>query len=485
MRLGEYARYDGLALSELVKRRQVSRLELAECSLAAIEAMNPQLNAVIEHYPVAVEQLNTGADVGNRPFDGVPFLLKDIGSHDANVTYELGSRLTKGLRAPSFPSELVRRFRESGVTILGRTNVPELGSSFTTEPVLYGPTRNPWGLEHTAGGSSGGAAAAVASGMVPIAHAADSGGSIRWPAACCGVFGLKPSRNLNPVGPDAALPLHGCVAEHVISRTVRDSAAMLDATAGPDVGAWCFTPRLSGSYLAEIYRPAGKLRLGVNLKALFPPTALQREVIDATWNAARLCESLGHHVEEAAFEFDCESLLRAYYVLWISELRQGIETLSAVTGRQPSLETLEPHNFAAYTAAKNLTATQLQAAFGNLNTVARAYGAYFERYDVMLTPAGSMAPFRLGRLTAIDTTCLYDWYRAMTSYCPFTVTVNMAGIPAMSVPLAHNEGGLPIGSHFIAAMGQESLLLRLASQLEAARPWINRTPAIHASALVL
>lgn len=482
MNLKEYARYDGLGLAELVRRRQVSRRELAQLGLQAIETLNPQLNAVIETYADAAAGLDERPDTGNRPFYGVPFLLKDIGSHDADVRFELGSRMAQGLQAPPHASELVRRFRETGVTILGRTNVPELGSSCTTEPLLHGPTLNPWNLERTPGGSSGGAAAAVAAGMTPIAHANDAGGSIRWPAACCGLFGLKPSRNLNPIGPDEALAVNGLAAEHIVSRSVRDSAAMLDATAGPDVGAWCYTPRLDGSYLYETMKPVGKLRIALNLTPNFPPTPLAPEVVAAVRDTAALLTDLGHEVEEASLDLDIEQALRCNFVMWASGLRKAVVGLAEHTGRAPSEDTLEPHILAAYLGAESLTATDLQWALGYLNAVTRAYGAFFERYDVMLTPAGAMEPFAIGRIGAIDTSNFYDWYVQMMAHCPFLSSVNMAGVPAMSVPLSWSPSGLPIGSHFVGRLGAEPLLLRLAAQLEAARPWFGRTPPLYAGA---
>jgi amidase len=482
MRLDEYASHDALGLADLVRRGDVGRRELARCALAAIETLNPTLNAVIETFSDAVEALDDSRDTQNRPFFGVPFLLKDLGAHRATGKSELGSRLTEGLEVPPFSSELVNRFEGAGVTILGRTNVPELGSSCTTEPLLYGPTRNPWNLERTPGGSSGGAAAAVASGMVPIAHANDAGGSIRWPAACCGLFGFKPSRNLNPVGPDAALALNGYVSEHILSRTVRDSAAMLDMTAGPDTGAWCYTPRIAGSYLFETMQPPRKLRIALNLTANFPPTDLQSSVIEATREVARLCEDLGHDVEETVFDFDVEPVQRANYVIWASGLRRAILDLSAITGRDANEDTLEPHNLEALRAAEGMTAADLQGALSSLNIVTRAYGAFFERYDVMLTPTGSMEPFELGRFRTIQAPTYYEWFLEFLKHCPFTASVNLAGIPAMSMPLVQGKSGLPIGSHFIAGLGNEAVLFRLAAQLEAAQPWKSRRPPTHIAA---
>lgn len=479
MKLSEYAELDGLAVGRLVREGAVSRTEIRDVALDAIDLCNPALNAVIEVY--------RDADVtgdSSELFAGVPFLLKDIGSHDAGVLFEMGSRLSAGLRAPPFASELVNRFRKSGVVILGRTNVPELGSSCTTEPILYGPTRNPWNLGRTPGGSSGGAAAAVASGMVPIAHANDAGGSIRWPASCCGLFGLKPSRNLNPVGPDAGLALNGLACEHIVSRTVRDTAAMLDETAGPDVGAWCYTPRRAGSYLEAIATPPRPLRIALNLSPNFPPATIEANVVDAITDVARLCESLGHQVEVATLDMDSEPLLRAFAIIWSSSLRTGIEGLSLATGRVPGPDTIEPHVLAAWRDAADYDVTDVMQALDTMNVASRAYGRFFEAYDVMLTPAGAMEPFELGRIGQIKAENFFDWFMGMCAHCPFLSTANIAGIPAMSVPLAWSAWGLPIGAHFLGRMGDEALLLQLASQLEEARPWIGRTPPHHVSRLV-
>ncbi|MBU9597076.1 amidase [Burkholderia multivorans] len=483
MNLSEYADYDAMGLAELVRSRQVSPRELAQTGLSAIAALNPTLNAVIEVYEDAVERSPAPDTLSTGPFPGVPFLLKDIGSHDNGVTFELGSRLARGMKAPPVASELIERFRASGVTILGRTNIPELGSSCTTEPVLYGPTRNPWHLERTPGGSSGGAAAAVASGMVPIAHANDAGGSIRWPAACCGVFGLKPSRNLNPVGPDAALALNGFAAEHIVSRSVRDTAAMLDVTAGPDVGAWCYTPRFEGSYLAALKQPVGRLRIGLNVTPVFPPTTLDPAVVTAVRASAALCESLGHHVEEVTFDFDHETLFEAFGVIWSTSLRFGIETIAALTGRTPGSDTLEPHVLAAFRGTEHTGSSRVMWALEQMNIASRAYGRYFGKYDVMLTPAGSQPPFPLGQIGAIPTDDFMAWFRNMCAHCPFLSTANIAGIPGMSVPLQWTDDALPVGSHFLAASGRELLLLQLAAQLEEAQPWIGRLPPHHVSRL--
>lgn len=479
MDFAAYAALDGLGLAELVRGGEISPQEASETGLRAIAALNPDLNAVIEVYDDAPAK--AGQTSGNAPFAGVPFLLKDIGSHDAGVTYELGSRLARGLKAPPVASELVNRFHASGVTVLGRTNIPELGSSCTTEPALYGPTRNPWDTTRTAGGSSGGAAAAVAAGLVPIAHANDAGGSIRWPASACGLVGLKPSRNLNPVGPDEALALNGLACEHIVSRSVRDTAAMLDCTAGPDAGAWCYTPRIEGSYLTRMTDNPGRLRIALDLEPRFPPTKLDPEVVEAIKDVALLCEAAGHVVEEASVVFDHEAMLPQFARIWATGLRGAAEGLSAMTGRPIDATTVEPHVLAAWRDMASVSAVELNIALSMMNMVARAYGNSFRTYDLVLTPVGREPPFELGRIGAIPTHTFYDWFMEMCQYCPFTSAVNIAGIPAISLPLSWSASGLPIGSHFVAPLGQELRLLQLASQLEQMRPWAGRIPPVHVS----
>jgi len=478
--LAEYASLDATALAALVRSGEISAAEAGDAALRAIGALNPQLNAVIETYPAAPAAAEPGP---GAPFGGVPFLLKDIGSHDAGVTCELGSRLAKGLKAPPFASELVNRFRASGVTVLGRSNIPELGSSCTTEPLLHGPTRNPWDTGRTAGGSSGGAAAAVASGMVPIAHANDAGGSIRWPAAACGLVGLKPSRNLNPHGPGEALALNGLAAEHIVSRSVRDTAAMLDATAGPDEGAWCYTPRLDGSYLQRMTEAPGRLRIALDLHPRFPPTTLDPEVVAAIRAVARHCEDAGHVVEEASVVFDHEAMLPAFATIWATGLRGAVEALSAMTGRPIDETTLEPHVLAAWRDTAGVSGVDFNNALSKMNMVARAYGETFRSYDLVLTPMGREPAFEIGRIGKIPADTFFDWFMEMFQHCPFASAVNIAGLPAISLPLAWSAGGLPIGAQFVAPLGHELRLLQLAAQMEQMLPWQDRIPPVHASRL--
>lgn len=481
MNLAEYARHDALGLGELVRRRLVKPSELADLALSAIDRLNPTLNAVIETYrdrSAAADAQPTDA----RAFPGVPFLLKDIACHDAGALHEMGSRLAKGLRTPH-ATDLAMRFRASGVTILGRSNVPELGCSSTTEPVLYGPTRNPWDPTRSPGGSSGGAAAAVAAGIVPFAHANDGGGSIRVPAAACGLVGLKPSRNLNPVGPDTGLALGGFSVEHIVSRSVRDTAAMLDVTAGPGVGEWYFTPKTTASYLAETLHPPGRLRIALNLTP-WVDAPLDPEVKAAIEDVARLCESLGHHVEIARFALDTDALLRCNAVIWASYLVGLIDSIAAATGRTPSLDTLETTTLSAYERGKTFSAADLIAAIDHANVVARTSGAFFTNHDVMLMPTMPQPAFKLGTLNANDPALSFDdWLPAIIRSAPFGQVFNMTGQPAITLPLAMSSDGLPIGAMFAARLAEEPLLIRLASQLEAARPWQHRVPKLFAGAL--
>ncbi len=479
MNLAEYARHDALDLATLVRRREVKPSELAHLALAAIAQLNPALNAVIESFADRADLADAQAR-DNCPFAGVPFLLKDLVCHEAGVRNEMGSRLAQGLIAPN-ETDLAARFKRAGVTILGRSNAPEFGCSATTEPVLYGPTRNPWDLARSSGGSSGGSAAAVAAGIVPIAHANDGGGSIRIPASCCGLVGLKPSRNLNPVGPDTGLALGGFGVEHIVSRSVRDTAAMLDQTAGPGVGEWYYTPRTSECFLGETMTDPGRLRIALNLTPWLPVT-IEREVIEAIEDVARLCEDLGHVVEIARFDLSAERLVRSNVTIWAGYLAGWIDHVAAAAGRRPSLKTLEATTLRAYDYGKTLKAVDLIAALDYANVIGRTAGAFFEGYDVMLMPTLATPAPKLGLLNANDPDLSFaDWFARNMNFAPFCQVFNASGQPAISLPLAMSSAGLPIGAMFAARLAGEPLLLRLASQLEQARPWCHRRPAHFAS----
>ncbi|WP_257457902.1 amidase [Archangium lipolyticum] len=476
MKLNEYTQYDGLGLAELVRGEQVTPGELVETALAAIEHVNPRINAVIS--PLVDEAKATLArGLPRGPFTGVPFLIKDAVLHAAQLPCEMGSRLAQGLVMP-YDSELMARFRRAGIVPVGRTNTPEMAFNITTEPLLHGPSRNPWNPEYSTGGSSGGAAAAVVAGIVPLAHANDGGGSIRIPASLCGVFGLKPTRGRTPLGPDMSDGLNGLGIEHVVSRSVRDSAAMLDATAGPDAGEPYQIQAPERPYLKELEREPGRLRIALSR---VPPTGVpvSPECVTAVEDAARLCLELGHEVVEASPQFDTSGFDHANLVIWSSNLAIWVEGMAAATGRSPEA-TLEATTWATVQYGRGLKATDLQLAFATMNQISRAVGRFFTNYDLLLTPTVAVPPYKLGVVDANVPMTAEEWVKRIFSFCPFTALFNFTGQPAMSVPLYWSEG-LPIGVQFAGRMGDEATLFRLAAQLERARPWAARRPPIHAA----
>ncbi|QRN97591.1 amidase [Archangium violaceum] len=476
MKLNEYTQYDGLGLAELVRSKEVTPEELVQTALAAIERVNPRINAVVA--PMRDEAratLTRGLPQG--PFTGVPFLLKDAVLHAANVPCEMGSRLAAGLVMPQ-DSELMARFRQAGIVPVGRTNTPEMAFNVTTEPLFHGPSRNPWNPEYSTGGSSGGSAAAVQAGIVPLAHANDGGGSIRIPASLCGVFGLKPTRGRTPIGPDAADGLNGLGIEHVVSRSVRDSAAMLDATLGPDVGEPYQIQAPERPYLKELEREPGRLRIALSR---VPPSGVpvSPECVAAVEDAARLCQELGHEVVEASPQFDASGFNHANTVIWSSNLAVWVGGMAAATGRSPE-ETLEATTWATVQYGRGLTATELQLAFATVNQVTRAVGRFFTGYDLLLTPTVAVPPYKLGVVDANVRMTAEEWIDRIFTFCPFTALFNFTGQPAMSVPLYWSDG-LPIGVQFAGRWGDEATLFRLAAQLERARPWASRRPPVHAA----
>ena len=473
----EYTSYDGLGLAELVAKGEVTASELVEEAIARIEKHNPTLNAVI--YKIYDEARGTAKDQvepgSGGKFQGVPLLLKDILGDCKGVPTTSGCRFFAGLPAP-FDAELVVRYRRAGLIPLGKTNAPELGILPTTEPQFYGPSRNPWNTLHSTGGSSGGSAAAVAAGIVPIAHANDGGGSIRIPAACCGLVGLKPTRARNPLGPLFGDLMSGLVSEHVVTRTVRDSAAVLDCTAGPDVGDPYWAPPPERPYLEEVSRDPGRLRLAYWSKT-FPGEPVHPDCVAAVEKTARLCEGLGHDVGEAAPPVDMDQISGALQVLFASNAMAMINLMALVTGRKPSAEFFEPLTWALYEQGRETTGAQYQIAVGVMQMASRQIAAFFENYDAWLSPTLGAPPVKLGTIDVTET----DLNRAietLLSYVPFTPAFNMTGQPAVSLPLHVNAEGLPIGVHIVGRFGDEGLLYRLSGQLERECPWIDRKPPI-------
>lgn len=468
----EYGRHDAVGLAGLIRSGAVSAAEVLEAAIARADAVNPRVNAIVRRLDDRARQM-VAAGPGDGPLAGVPFLFKDLYCFEAGVPAGNGSRLWDGFVAPA-DSTYVERCRAAGLVSFGRTATSEEGISISTEPVATGPTRNPWDLGRTAGGSSGGAAAAVAAGIVPMAHGSDGGGSIRIPAAQCGLFGLKPSRGRNPMGPVVGEGWAGLSASHVITRSVRDSAAMLDATAGPEPGDPYAAPAPAGPFLAEVGADPGRLRVALHLDGLdgVPLDPACRLAVEA---AGRLLEDLGHRVEEARPEIDAEALNHAIKVIVAANAWNAVAARAAMLGRDPDGEDYERATWEIALAGRSLTAPEYAAAVASFHRAGRVFGQFFECHDVLVSTTMRRPPFALGTLRP-DATGGEAFGRLCHAEMPVTHFFNMTGCPAMSVPLHWTSGDLPVGIHVGAAYGREDLLLRLAGQLEAARPWFDRRP---------
>ena len=473
----ELARLDATAQADLVRRREVRPRELVEAAIARVERLNPTLNAVVTPmFEDALERASGPLPEG--PFTGVPFVLKDLTAQQAGVRYTEGTAFLAD-HVSTHDQELVLRQRRAGLVVVGKTNAPEFGILPTTEPLLFGPTHNPWDTGRTPGGSSGGTAAAVASGMVPMGHANDGGGSIRIPASCCGLFGLKPTRARNPLGPALGDLLNGLVCEHALTRSVRDSAVLLDATAGPDAGDPYWAPPPARSYLEEVDADPGRLRIAVTTVA---PTGVpvHEDCVRAVRESARLCEELGHEV----FEFtppDLEGgeISDAFLTLYVSGVAATISAWALQTGRAPSQAHFEPLTWAMREMGAARSPADYLLAVGRLQLFSRQVARWFSGFDVWLTPVLTEPPLPLGTFDAPDDQPLLPLLRA-GAWVPFTPIANVTGQPAMSVPLHWNDAGLPVGSQFTGRFGDEATLFRLAAQLERARPWAGRRPSVSA-----
>jgi amidase len=491
----DYDKYDGLGLAELVRKKEVKPSELVEEAISRIESLNPQLNAVIyKMYELARKAAD--GDLPDGPFKGVPFLMKDILMAYAGVPLTNGSRFFKDF-VPDHDSELVKRFKAAGIIVLGKTNLPEFGLVPITEPELFGPTNNPWDLSRTPGGSSGGSAAAVAARIAPLAHASDGGGSIRIPASCCGVFGLKPTRGRNPIGPDFGEAWRGLHCDHVLTRSVRDSAAMLDATAGPDVGALYYATPPTRTFLSEVGTDPKKLRIAFTSEP-FLGAIVDKDCVKGLEATAKLCQDLGHEVVEAAPQIDGKAFARAFLMMVCVETRATIEEAEVRLNRKASFRDFEPSTWALGLLGRQCRAPEFSKSLNLVQLTVRQIGEFFERYNVLLTPTlarppvvtGALQPKRrqavvmklLGRLNAgglISTLSGIDVLAQRAfGFTPYTPLFNVTGQPAVSVPLYWNDEGLPIGMQFVGRYGDEATLFRLASQLEKARPWCERIPPI-------
>ena len=475
----ELAFMDATTQAKLVRDGELEPIELVDAAIERIERLNPQLNAVV------TEMFELARDAAKGPppegrFTGVPFVLKDLAVEYAGVRFTEGSRFLRD-NISTHDQELVLRLRRAGLVIVGKTNTPEFGLWPDCECELFGATRNPWDPGRTPGGSSGGTAAAVASGMVAMGHGNDAGGSIRYPASCCGLFGLKPTRARLPFGPEYGDSFSGFAVEHALTRSVRDSAALLDATPGPDLGDPYPTPPPARPFLEEVGADPGTLRVAFSVT---PPrgATVHGDCVAAVRDAAKLCESLGHHVVEADLNEIIErpELGQAFEawegaaVAWI--LAYWVRKL----GREPGEDEIEAPTRAWWEAARSVTADQYLLAVQELQRASRDVARFLADYDVFLTPTLAQPPVPVGALRETDD--LDEIGQRISAFLAFPAAVaNFTGNPAMSVPLYWNGEGLPIGVHFLGRFGDEATLIRLAGQLEQARSWAQRHPPVSAA----
>ncbi|HEX2570109.1 MAG TPA: amidase family protein [Polyangia bacterium] len=474
--MDELAHLDGMAVAEKIRKKEVTPLEVVEATLRRIEKVNPRLNAVVTRMD-AEARAAAAAPLGAGPLAGVPFLLKDLITLYAGVRLTNGSAITRDVVAP-MDGELVARHKRAGLIAAGKTNVPELGLLCTTESRLLGPCKNPWDLGHSTGGSSGGAAAAVAAGIVPIAHGSDGGGSLRIPASCCGIFGLKPTRARNTLAPLFGDVIGGLVVEHAVTRSVRDSAAVLDATRGPAPGDPYHAPPPARPYLEEVGAPPGRLRIAFTTAAP-TGTPVHPDCVAAVHDAARLCADLGHEVSEQTLPLPAQALTEAFTGIWAAGCTAQFDGLGQLLGKAVNKDELEPLTRALYEIGQSIPAPRYLNAWTLLQQVSRTVAGFMETWDVLLTPTLAEPPAPLGTFDAPPDNPMAPLFRAAV-YTPFTPICNVTGQPAMSVPLYWNAAGLPIGAHFIGRFGDEATLFRLAAQLEAARPWAGRRPPVWA-----
>lgn len=479
--MDELAWVDGTGQADLVRRGEVTPGELVDAALARIERLNPDLNAVIHDLSDAARAAAADPALPDGPFRGVPFLLKDAVAHSAGDPYHCGMRVLQeiGWTEPA-DTWLVERFRAAGFVICGKTNTPELAMSVTTESLAYGATRNPWDVTRSPGGSSGGSAAAVASGMVPVAHGNDMGGSIRMPSSLCGLVGLKPSRARSTLGPDFGEYWGMTTHEHVLTRSVRDTAAALDAIAGSGVGDPYTAPAPSRPFADEVGADPGRLRIGFRTMTPGGGGDSHPSCIDAVTATARLLETLGHHVEPAEVAgLDDPRLGSGAGIAFPAFLARELDRWSARLGREVASSELEPWNAALADGGREITASAYLGAVEDLQAFAREVARWWaDGHDLLVTPMLPEPPFLLGHVSPdVD---LDEVMVRMSGLPSFAMPFNITGQPAISLPLHWDDDGLPIGVQLVAAPGREDVLLRVAAQLEDTRPWADRRPRVAA-----
>ena len=469
MAISEYDDLDATAMADLVRKGAVQPCELHAEAIARIERLNPVLNAVVH----AIEPVYPGSLDG--AFAGVPLLLKNIGIAVAGSHMSVGTRLLEN-QICTADNTLAGRYRAAGFVFTGRTNTPEFALSFTSESVLHGAARNPWDLARTAGGSSGGSASAVAAGIVPMAQSSDGAGSTRVPAAHNGVFGFKPSRMLNPVGPQVAEGIAGMSTPHAISRSVRDSALLLDVGSGADLGDPYCAPAVARSFMEDMQTPRRGLKIGLCLQAPLG-LSMDQDCVDAAQSAATLCEELGHHVEITTLEHEAEALKAAWRVVGGVSVARSVDAIAAMRGLADADSYLEPVNQAWIREGRSTAAGTYLGAVETLHRTSRSLARFFQTYDVFLSPTTAQIAPKLGYLAG-DGLGVDVFFDRFWAHAPLTAMFNASGCPAMSVPLHWTAAGLPVGAHFGAGFGRDGLLFSLARQLEIARPWFNRRPQL-------
>lgn len=491
----EYTQYDAIGLAELIKTKQISVQELINTAKASISKRNPQINAIISHIN-PIPQINT-LDL-NAPLAGVPFLIKDNFVNVKNVPTTSSCRLLKNF-IPHYDNELISRYRKTGLVFLGKTNVPELCLSPTTESQFYGPCNNPWSLEHSTGGSSGGSAAAVAAGIVPAAHGSDGAGSLRIPASCCGLFSLKPTRGRMPTGPDMGKVLQGNAIEHVLTRSVRDSAALLDYTQGADPGAAFLLPKPKEAFLEAIKRPPKQLKIAYTTEHWFGGK-IHPDCDNAVKHALTLCEQLGHSIEEISFKFDASAYKRNLSIWIAAETAAFLYRITTLLKTPLDPYQLEPASRILLKLGSFFSALDFSIASAFFDQISQQVGHFFCNYDILITPTLASPPPKLGSLlpTARENKLLSLTYRfpfdqlldkvieEMTTkwfdFMPHLPLFNTTGNPAASIPLYWNQDNLPIGVQFVGRFAEEDTLLQLAKQLEEINPWFHKTPYTNSSA---
>jgi Asp-tRNA(Asn)/Glu-tRNA(Gln) amidotransferase A subunit family amidase len=473
MRFDEYRKHDGIALAALVAKGDVTADELLDVAIARAEQVNPSINAIARtQYPRARADIEAG--LPNGPLRGVPYLIKDLSIFEKGVPAGLGSALYANF-VPDHDSAYVARCKRAGLVIMGRSLTPELGLSPSTEPREYGPCRNPWNLSYSSGGSSGGSGAAVSAGILPVAHATDGGGSIRTPAAHCALFGLKPSRGRVSYAPDAGEGWGGLAVTHVVSRSVRDSALLLDLTGGPEPGDPYAAPTPEQPFFEEIGRTPGHLRIAM-MRRDHRGTVLHPECVKAVENAARLCESLGHIVEEAAPDINLVELRPKNQILLAANVARTLTIRWRALKREPRRDDVESVTWAVFNRGRAITGIQYAEAIAAVHAAGRKLAAFLASYDVILTTTLPAPPPVIGYFNTNGDVETFSARAA--AYLTITPLYNATGTPAMSVPLHWTADGLPVGVHFGGRYGEEGKLLQLAAQLEEAQPWFDRLPPL-------